>query len=62
MDQVKNTIKKETYIKCKRCNTEIYQDTHKKMTSCKCGAVEVDGCGGYTRIIGKDVDYELLYK
>jgi endogenous inhibitor of DNA gyrase (YacG/DUF329 family) len=28
----KSENKKETYIKCKKCGTEIYWNTHKKMT------------------------------
>ena len=62
MDPVANQNKKETYIKCKKCCTEIYQNTHKKMTPCKCGAVEVDGCEDYTRVIGCDKDYEFIQR
>ncbi len=57
-----NTIKKETYIKCKKCCAEIYYNTHKKMTSCECGAVRVDGCENYTRILGDEKDYEIVEK
>ena len=54
------TIKKETYIKCKKCGTEIPTNTHKKMTPCECGAISVDGCEGYIRISGSKDDYEIV--
>jgi len=53
------TVKKETYIKCKKCGTEIYWNTHKKMAPCKCGAISVDGTEGYIRISGNKEDYEV---
>jgi hypothetical protein len=56
------TIKKENYIKCKKCSTEIYWNTHKRMTYCKCGAVAVDGCEDYIRLIGNKEDYEQIQK
>lgn len=62
MNSVANQNKIETYIKCKKCGTEIYWNTHKKMTSCKCGAVEVDGCEDYVRVIGNKEDYEEIQK
>ena len=54
--------KKETYIKCKKCGTEIYWNTHKKMTPCKCGAISVDGCEDYVRVGGDKTDYEEIQK
>ena len=62
MNSTKTRMKKKTYIKCKKCGEEIYQDTHKKMTPCKCGAIEVDGCEDYTRIIGSEKDYVVLVR
>ncbi len=32
MNPVANTTKKEAYIKCKKYGTEVYWNTHKKMT------------------------------
>ncbi len=55
-----NLIKKVTYIKCKKCGTEIFQNAHKKMTPCQCGVVEVDGCDEYTKVIGNDKDCKFI--
>lgn len=54
--------KKEAYIRCKKCGTEIYWNTHKKMTPCACGAICVDGTDGYIRMIGNKEDYEQIQK
>lgn len=54
--------KKEAYIRCKKCGTEIYWNTHKKMTPCACGAISVDGTDGYIRTIGNKEDYEQIQK
>jgi hypothetical protein len=62
MNRVANQNKIETYIKCNKCGDEIYGNTHKKMTTCKCGAIEVDGCEDYVRVIGKAEDYEEIKK
>ena len=62
MNPVANQNKIETYIKCKKCSDEIYWNTHKKMTSCKCGAIEVDGCEDYVRVIGGEDSYEEIKK
>lgn len=32
------------------------------MTWCKCGAMGVDGCEGYTRIIGNKENPEMIEK
>ena len=56
------TIKKETYIKCNKCGTEIVGNTHKKMTPCKCGAISVDGCEYYIRVNGNEGNYEWIKK
>lgn len=60
----KNTvkIKKKIFIKCKKCDNEIFSDTNKNMIYCKCGAVAVDGCDDYVRIIGGKEDFEILEK
>ena len=54
--------KAQTYYRCKKCGDEIYWNTHKKMTSCKCGNIAIDGCEYYVRIIGNEKDYELIEK
>lgn len=49
-------------IKCKKCG-EIIESTHRHdFKFCKCGAVAVDGGHDYLRRIGKDEDYEELFK
>lgn len=48
--------KKELYIKCVKCGDEIFWNTHKKLTHCKCGAIWVDSCEGYIRLGGKTED------
>ena len=35
--------KKETYIKCKKCGTEIFSITCGDLIPCKCGSISVDG-------------------
>ena len=40
-----------TYFECLKCGDRIYYDTGKKMTPCKCGAIEIDGCEFYSRLI-----------
>ena len=62
MNPVANTNKKETHIKCKKCGTEIFWNTHKKMIPCTCGAIEVDGCEDYIRVIGTKNDYVEIQK
>ncbi|MCX6761199.1 MAG: hypothetical protein NTZ84_03825 [Candidatus Nealsonbacteria bacterium] len=54
--------KKETYVRCKKCGDEIFGDTHKKMTCCKCKFIGVDGCEDYVRIIGEEENYEIISK
>lgn len=62
MNKPVNQNKKEIYIKCKKCGDEIYWNTHKKMTPCKCSAIEVDGCEDYARVIGNKDNYEEIRK
>lgn len=62
MNPVANQNKIETYIKCKKCGDEIYLNTHKKITPCKCGAIKVDGCEDYVRVIGDRDNYEEINK
>jgi hypothetical protein len=56
--KAKSKTKKEVYYKCKKCGDEIYWNTHKKMTFCKCESVGVDGCEYYVRLIGNRDDRE----
>ena len=62
LDQYNKKNKKETYIRCKKCGTEIYWNTQKKLVPCACGAISVDGCEGYIRIGGSKEDYEEVQK
>ncbi len=59
---MKTEIKKETYWKCKKCGDEVYWNTHKKLIYCKCGALGVDGCEGYIRILGDEKDRETIVR
>jgi hypothetical protein len=54
--------KTDTYYKCKKCGDEIFWNTHKKYTTCKCGALAVDGCEDYVRLIGNKEDWESIEK
>jgi hypothetical protein len=54
--------KKEVYFRCKKCGDEIYFDTHKKLTYCKCGALGVDGCEDYVRLLGDENNHEEIKK
>lgn len=59
----KNTAKtKQTYYQCIHCKTEIYWNTHKKFTTCQCGAMYVDGCEDYVRIGGNEKDFRMIKK
>lgn len=59
---IDNSATQFRVIKCKRCGDEVSSNTRKKMTPCKCGAIEVDGCKEYFRVIGNSVDYEVMQK
>ena len=50
------------YYKCTHCGDEIYWNTHKKMIMCKCGALGVDGCEFYMRLIGNEADREEVMR
>lgn len=54
--------KKQIYYKCAYCGDEIFWNTHKKFTSCKCEKITVDGCEYYVRIIGNEKDYKVIKK
>lgn len=54
--------KKETHYKCTHCGDEIYWNTHKKLTHCKCGTISVDGCEYYVRINGNEEDYKKVLR
>jgi len=58
----KTTNKKELYIKCVKCGDEIYWNTKRNMTSCKCGAIYVDGCEDYIRIGGNKENHIEIKK
>lgn len=56
------TTKKQIYYKCTHCGDEIYWNTHKKFTSCKCEKIAIDGCEYYVRIIGDKADFKEILK
>lgn len=60
--KVKSETKKETYYKCVKYGDEIYWNTHKKMTFCKCGSLGVDGCEYCVRLIGNEADREKVMR
>jgi len=60
--EIGTKTKKETYYKCTHCRDEIFWNTHKKMTPCKCGAISIDGCVDYVRVIGNKEDYTQIQK
>ena len=55
-------INKDTHYKCKKCGDKIYWNTHKQVTYCKCGALGVDGCEDYIRLIGDKRNFEKVMK
>jgi len=56
------SLKKDTYYKCKKCGDEIFWNTRKNYIVCKCGALGVDGCEDYVRLIGNKEDWETIEK
>lgn len=62
MNQVTKQNQKETYIKCKKCGTEVYFETRGNLIPCVCGAISVDGSKDLLRVIGKPEDYEEIKK
>jgi len=62
MNPVANQNKIETYIKCKKCGTEIHFETRGGLTPCKCGAISVDGSKDLVRVLGNPEDYEEIQK
>ena len=54
--------KGETYYKCAHCGDEIFWNTHKKFTYCKCKKIWVDGCEDYVRVGGNKGDYTVITK
>ncbi len=60
--EIANKIKKEIHYRCKKCGDEIYWNTHKKFTYCKCKKIWIDSCEGYIRIGGKEEDRKVIKK
>jgi len=60
--EIANKTKKETYYKCTHCKDEIFWNTNKKVTYCKCKKIWVDGCKDYVRVGGDKKDYEVISK
>ena len=59
-EKLKNKIKKQTYYKCKKCGDEIFWNTHKQYIECKRGALAVDGCEYYVRLMGDEKDCVVI--
>lgn len=57
-----NKTKKERYYKCLHCGDEIYWNTNKRLTQCKCGKIYVDGCEFYVRVGGDEKDWKEILK
>ena len=57
-----NTTEKETYIKCKKCGTEVLAITKGELIPCKCGAISVDESKELVRVLGNPDDYEEIQK
>jgi DNA-directed RNA polymerase subunit RPC12/RpoP len=55
-------IKKALYYKCAKCGDEIFWNTQKRMIYCQCGALGIDGCEYYVRLIGDEKDHKEIYK
>jgi len=60
--EIANKTKEETYYKCIHCGDEIFWNTHKKFTYCKCKKIWVDGCEDYVRVGGNEGDYRVIHK
>ena len=60
--EIANKTKEETYYKCAHCGDEIFWNTHKKFTYCKCKKIWVDSCEDYIRIGGKEEDRKVIHK
>lgn len=58
----KVNLKKEAYYKCRKCGDEIYWNTHKQFICCRCGALAVDGCEDYVRVIGDSKNRRRILK
>ena len=60
--EIANKTKENTYYKCTHCGDEIFWNTHKKLTYCKCKKIWIDSCEDYIRIGGKEEDYSVIKK
>ena len=60
--EIAKKIEGETYYKCTHCGDEIFWNTHKKLTYCKCKKIWIDGCENYVRIGGNEEDYKVITK
>jgi len=60
--EIANNTKENTYYKCTHCGDEIFWNTHKKFTYCKCKKIWVDSCEDYIRIGGKEEDRKVITK
>ena len=60
--EIANKTNKKIHYRCKKCGDEIFWNTHKKFTYCKCKKIWVDSCEDYIRIGGKEEDRKVVKK
>lgn len=56
----KNMSDKIITYKCKHCGQEINADTISRLIFCGCGKLGVDGNEYYVRVLGEEVDFEVI--
>jgi len=53
-------LTKVMYLQCTHCDDTIHSSYSGEYVSCKCGVIGVDQTEYYTRMIGNEVDYEII--
>jgi len=61
-EEIADKTKRDLYYKCSHCGDEIFWNTNKKLTYCKCKKLCVDGCEYYIRVGGDKNDYKSILK
>ena len=49
-------------IKCKKCGDIIESLSHYDFRKCTCESCAVDGGDDYLRVLGKEEDFEIIFK
>lgn len=62
MTPVASDTKIETYIKCKKCSTDVFTIIDGGLTPCKWRAIKVDGFKDLVRVVTKPEDYKGIQK